>query len=581
MIALVTECVRKALAEFLSVHNHDPVDIAFTVEYTKNSEHGDVATNVAMLMAKKYQQSPRDIAQALVPIFQKETIFTRVEVAGPGFINFFIDDQAYYPIVVRYAANAKVQFPQVGAGKRVLLEFVSANPTGPLHVGHGRGAAYGSALASLYRVLGYSVTTEYYLNDAGRQMHILALSVWLRYMDIVGVSLPFPDKGYMGSYVQDIAQALYDQKRLQYQPDVQMSGFSAAAIDEDAEAVLERYLQAFQTQVPAEVRAVVGDFAVSQIQAGIVQDLAAFGVDYDNWFSEKSLYYDNVIDNTLRVLKDRSAVYEQDGAVWFAATRWGDDKDRVFRRSNGEFTYFAADLAYHWHKFQGGYDRVIDIFGADHHGYVPRLRAGLAALGCDVARFDVILVQFAVLFRGAEKISMSTRAGAFVTLDALNEEVGSDAGRFFYLLNKPQGHMDFDMELAKKRSSDNPVFYVQYAHARICSLHRKFVDAGRVFDDILAEKHINMLTSSHERALMKKLFMYEEVVVHSASQNAPHMLVHYLQDLAGMFHRYYAAVSFIVDDEALAQARFLLLRAVQRVLHSGLNVLSVSAPEAM
>ena len=576
MISLVAERIHKVLRENMPQFADA---VSFTVEHTKNTAHGDVATNIAMLLAKHVKKAPSIIADELVAHLTQDALFERVEVAGPGFINFFIKPEYYQAMLANVLQNTEQLIPQMGNGQRVLIEYVSANPTGPLHVGHGRGAAYGSALARILQAVGYTVTQEYYLNDAGRQMHILTMSVWLRYAARAGITIPFPEKAYQGAYITEIAQALWDAHNDALA--IAAGLFVVPDNVSDPELCLSEYLDVFEHVVPSAIRKIVAEYTLHSIQRGIVDDLADFQVQYDNWFSEQSLFDDNIVERTLETLQANHAIYEKEGALWFEATKWGDEKDRVFQRSNGVFTYFAADLAYHWYKFQQSYDLIIDIFGADHHGYLPRLQAGIEALGCDISRFDVQLVQFAVLYRGKEKVSMSTRSGAFVTLAELCAEVGVDASRFFYLQSKPKQHMDFDLELAKAHSNENPVYYVQYAHARISRVLQKCTERYGVLDADYIAPYLSMLDAPQEMLLLRLLSQYSEVIAGAAKQKAPHILVHYLLDLAGSFHSYYNAVPFLVEDKALGMSRFALLQALRHIFHEGLTLLGVSAPERM
>ena len=585
MKSCVKNIITAALDELGRVESFDLNTVVFSVDYTKTREHGDVATNVALKLSKILSRSPQVIAASLVDILRQNNLFAKVEVKGPGFINLFLSAAYFHGVLIDFAASSDVIMPNIGDGKKVLLEYVSVNPTGPLHVGHGRGAAYGSVLASLYKALGYDVTSEYYLNDAGRQMDILTFSVWLRYLKLCGVAIIYPDKCYQGDYITTIAEELHaehiDALYVSYAGDIPIAGFSLDESVEDEDQRLDSGITACKGMVSNEIYNIIADYTLDSIRAGISNDLATFRVKHDNWFSEKSLYSEGIVDKVFNRLLAKECLYEKDGAYWFAATNWGDEKDRVFKRSNGEYTYFGADLAYHWQKFQHGYSKIVDVFGADHHGYAPRLRAGLKALDLDTDRFDVLLLQFANLFRGGQKISMSTRSAEFVTLSQLYEEVGVDATRYFYSICKPQQHMDFDLDIAKKRSMDNPVFYVQYAYARICGIFNKYEESGFSWDQNLGLDNLDLLQTEHEHKIMLLLAKYEEVVVASAHSYSPHILTSYLQDLASSFHSYYNSVTFISQEVDLCSARLLLLSILSRVIKSGLSLLSVAYPEKM
>jgi len=453
-----------------------------------------------------------------------------------------------------------------------------------LHVGHGRGAAYGSAVANLLAAVGFKVHREYYVNDAGRQMDILAASVWLRYLEECGEVLPFPSNGYRGEYVRDIAQALLKQACSDYlhpaakvmeglPPDEPQGGDKEIHID----AVVARA----KGLLGPEGYRYVFDAGLHSILDDIRKDLGEFGVEYQEWFSERSLAESKAVERALDTLRASGHLYEKDGAVWFASSQLGDEKDRVVVRENGQMTYFASDIAYHMDKLDRGFDQLINIWGADHHGYIPRVKAAIAALGGDPSKLDVLLVQFAVLFRGEEKVQMSTRSGEFVTLRQLRNEVGKDAARFFYALRKSDQHMDFDLRLATSKTNENPVYYVQYAHARICSVFRQLDEKGLPRDVVRGMNHLERLVEAHETALLTTLSRYPEVVESSALQHAPHHLVHYLRELAAELHAYYNAHQFLVEDAGLRDARLNLIVAVRQVLLNGLRLLDVSAPESM
>ena len=558
---------------------------AAEVERTRDPAHGDFACNAAMRLAKAARRKPREVAELIVGALPASGLVARTEIAGPGFINFFLAPDAYRHEVARVldSGGAYGRSSQ-GAGQRVIVEFVSANPTGPLHVGHGRHAAFGATLANLLDAAGYAVHREYYVNDAGRQMEILAASVWLRYLERCGERFEFPSNGYRGDYILPIAAKLeaaagggLRRAAAEVFADLPPDEAQGGDRDEYIDAVIER---ARALIGEAALRRVL-DLALEDILGDIRDDLAGFGVRYDRWYSERSLADHGAIDRALERLRRQDHVYEQDGALWFRATAFGDEKDRVVVRDNGVKTYFASDIAYHLEKRERGFDVLLDVLGADHHGYVARVRAGLTAMGEPADSLDVCLVQFVTLFRGGEKAQMSTRSGQFVTLRDLRNEVGNDAARLFYVMRSNDQHLDFDLELAKSRSSDNPVYYIQYAHARIASVMKQVADRGLPFDAAAGRAALGRLDAAHEVALAGTLSRYPELVELAARQRAPHMLVHYLRELAHDFHTYYNALPFIVEDAALRNARLALVAATRQVIANGLGILGVSAPDSM
>ena len=564
-----------------------PAELSFNLqmERTKDRQHGDFACNVALMLAKPARRKPRDIAEAIVAVMGSSEQVAKIEIAGPGFINFFLTPSAYHAVVGEVQKKAdNYGRSEVGGNKPVQVEFVSANPTGPLHVGHGRGAAYGATIANLLEAIGYKIHREYYVNDAGRQMDILAASVWLRYLEKCGEDLSFPSNGYKGDYVLDIAAELHNTHgdKLQH---AATTVFDGVADDEPAGGDKELHIDDLVAKAKQLLGAtdyrVVFDLGLNTVLADIRKDLAEFNVNYDEWYSERSLTETGAVDKAIERLKASNHLYEQEGAWWFRSTDFGDDKDRVVVRDNGQTTYFASDIAYHMDKLERGYDRVIDVWGADHHGYVPRVKAALEALGDDSSKLDVLLVQFAILYRGGERVQMSTRSGSFVTLRELREEVGNDAARFFYVMRKCEQHMDFDLDLAKSQSSDNPVYYIQYAHARVCSVLRQMTEKGFSHDNANGLANLDQLSETHEQALLINLSRYPEVLEAAALNHEPHQLANYLRDLANEFHTYYNAHQFLVDDTKLRDARLSLNLAVKQVIKNGLELLGVSAPEAM
>ena len=555
------------------------------VERTRDAGNGDFATNLAMRLAKLARKPPRELAQAIVDALEKHPAIARVEIAGAGFINFFLAAQAQADVVRRiHEGGAAFGRNGSGAGRKVLVEFVSSNPTGPLHVGHGRHGALGASVSNILEANGYAVHREYYINDAGRQMEILAASIWLRYLEACGEKFRFPSNGYKGEYIREIAANLLQQvgeTLLRPAGDV----FGNLPADEPEGGDKDAYIDAVNTRVreligDAGFRQVL-DLGLAAILGDIENDLGEFGVHFDRWYSERSLTDNGAIDRALARLRKQGHAYEKDGALWFRATAFGDEKDRVVVRDNGVKTYFASDIAYHLEKRERGFDLLLDILGSDHHGYVARVRAGLEAMGEPGASLEALLVQFVTLFRGGEKAQMSTRSGEFVTLRQLRQEVGNDACRFFYVMRGHDQHLDFDLELAKSRSNDNPVYYIQYAHARVASVQKQLVAKGHPYDAALGLASLNTLTSVHETALLTALGRYPEIIQMAGEHRAPHTLVHYLRELANYFHTYYNGEQFIVEDVALRNARLTLAIATQQVVKNGLHLLGVSAPESM
>jgi arginyl-tRNA synthetase len=524
---------------------------AFEVEATKLAEHGDLATNLALVLAKAAKMPPRKLAEIIINnLAAPEGMLQKVEIAGPGFINFFIADNYWYRVIPEiHQLGPAYGNSDSGAGQKVQVEFVSANPTGPLHIGHGRGAALGDALANLLTVTGHEVVREYYINDVGLQIFNLGRSFYFRLRELQGEKIELPDDCYQGDYMKDLARDYLAQGN---QP--------PEAPDEDTLKMLGRY---------------AGDV----ILAGIKQDLDDFGVGFDTWFSETQLYDQGLVDQGFNVLKEKGFLYEADGALWFKATAFGDEKDRVVRRSNGATTYFASDIAYHLHKFRQGYTQVVDIWGADHHGYVPRLKAAAQALGF-TGRLQVILVQLVALLRQGEPVAMTTRGGTFVTLREVIDEVGKDAARFIFLSRRPDAHLEFDLEVAKQQSSENPVYYVQYAHARLASVFRQ-PEAQDFETAALNPDGLALLTLPEELTILKMLANYPELVEGAARNLEPHRITYFLTELAAQLHSYYYKHRFISEDTGLTQARLWLVSGVKTVLAHGLQILGVEAPEAM
>jgi arginyl-tRNA synthetase len=555
------------------------------VERARDRQHGDFASNVAMTLTKAAQRKPRDLAQLIAAALPDSVLVDRVEIAGPGFINFFLAPGAYQKTIGDIlAAGDQYGRSLIGRQLAIQVEFVSANPTGPLHVGHGRGAAYGAAVANLLDAAGFRVHREYYVNDAGRQMDILAASVWLRYLELLGERCAFPSNGYKGGYVRDIGASLrqihgdkFHRTARQIMNDLPADAPAGGDKEAHIDAIIER---AKQLLGAVDYRTIF-DAGLNLVLADIRQDLEEFGVIYDQWYSERSLTESGAVQRALERLRVSGHAYENDGALWFRATDFGDEKDRVLVRDNGQTTYFASDIAYHMDKLERGFARIIDVWGADHHGYVPRVKAALQAMGDDPSKLDVLLVQFAILYKGGERMQMSTRSGEFVTLRELRDEVGNDAARFFYVTRKCEQHMDFDLDLAKSQSADNPVYYIQYAHARVCSVLRQLDEKHLQRDPLRGTANLHLLHEEHEQALMVSLSRYPEVLETAAVNHEPHALAHYLRELAYDFHTYYNTHQFLVESDELRDARLNLITAVRQVIRNGLSLLGVSAPESM
>ncbi len=548
-----------------------------SIERSRQASHGDYSCNLAMQLAKPLRKSPRDIAQALIAALPGSEVVEKAEIAGAGFINVFITTAAKQA-VVKAVLQAAGNYGRgtLGAGRRAQVEFVSANPTGPLHVGHGRGAAYGASVANLLDAAGYKVSREYYVNDAGRQMDILALSTWLRYLELHGARLAFPANAYQGGYVRDMAQQIKAAHGARYVRDAAEAMHGSPSATGDADAHLDALI-ANAKRLLGDDYAYIHNHALTEQLGDCRNDLAEFGVHFDEWFSEQSLFDNGLVARAIETLKTNDHLYRQDGAWWFRSTAFGDEKDRVVLRDNGLYTYFASDIAYHLNKFERGFDRIVNVWGADHHGYIPRVTGALKALGLDSSRLTVALVQFAVLYRNGQKAAMSTRSGEFVTLRELRNEVGNDATRFFYVLRKSDQHLDFDMDLAKSQSNENPVYYVQYAHARVHSVLAQW-DGERAG---LLDAEVKLLDSDYEIALLQKLIDYPQMIANAAQDLAPHLIAFYLKELAADFHSYYNASRFLVEDEAVKCARLALIAAIAQVLKNGLALLGVSAPEKM
>jgi len=565
----------------------DQADAAIVLERPKQATHGDFSCNLAMQLARPMKRNPRELAQLLLSEIPKSSFVAKTEIAGAGFINFHLLPAAKLDVVRAVLAQGEAfGRSKLGARKKVQVEFVSANPTGPLHVGHGRGAAYGASLSSLLAYAGWDVTREYYVNDAGRQMDILAISGWLRYLDFFGESVPFPPNAYQGDYVTGMAEQMklaHGAKFVRTASAV-LQGTpglpEAERSDDEAKAQRETHLDTLianaKSLLSEDWNYVHGHVLTEQLE-DCRSDLEEFGVHFDVWFSEKSLFDTGLVARCVERLEKAGHVYEQNGAKWFKSTAFGDEKDRVVQRDNGLYTYFASDIAYHLNKYERGFDRIINVWGADHHGYIPRVKGALAALELDPDVLDVALVQFAILYRNGQKASMSTRSGEFVTLRTLREDVGNDACRFFYVLRKSDQHLDFDLDLAKSQTNENPVYYIQYAHARVCSVIAQW-DGDEA---ALVKADFSRLDSPYELTLAAKLSEFPELIESAAQELAPHLVAFYLKDLSAAFHSYYNAERMLVDDAALKEARIALAVAVRQVIRNGLAILGVSSPQSM
>ena len=588
MKSLIEKLVLDALAALPPGTLGDAPPPAPEVERSRDTAHGDFACNIAMRLARSLRANPRALAQQIVQALPKNDLIEKTEIAGPGFINFFMTPAAWQAELTRvHAAGAAYGRGDRGAGRRAIVEFVSANPTGPLHVGHGRHAAFGATVANLLEADGWSVHREYYVNDAGRQMDILAASVWLRYLESCGETIRFPANGYRGEYIRPIAAAFHAAHGEAFRKPAN-AVFAGLPADEPDGGDKDLYIDAVIARAKELLGAagfrIVFDAGLDEILADIRDDLEGFGVRFDRWYSEQDLgdgRDGGPIDRALQRLRAHGHVFELEGAMWFRATAFGDEKDRVVIRANGQKTYFASDIAYHLDKRERGFELLVTILGADHHGYVARVRAGLAAMGEPPESLQVPMVQFVTLFKGGEKVAMGKREAQFVTLRELRNEVGNDSARFIYVMRSNDQPLDFDLELAKKQSNDNPVYYVQYAHARIQSVLKQAAERGLPFDRESGLASLSLLADAQERAMMREITRWPEIIQQAAELRAPHMVVHYLRELATAFHAYYNALPFIVEDAALRNARLALIVAARQVLKNALALLGVSAPESM
>jgi len=522
------------------------------VEVPPGESMGDLATPVAMSLSKIMKKPPRKIADEIILSITDKTVFEKIDIAGPGFLNFKFTKEYLYSQLAELLRNKKFFLREdIGKGKKIQIEFISANPTGPLHLGHGRGGALGEALSNLLRAAGYQVDREYYINDAGKQVKLLGLSVFARYQELLGADYPFPEEGYKGGYVGDIAQEM-----------------------------IQKFGRKYMQTNFSEVSDIFIEYSYRNVLSGIRSELDDFGISFDAWQSERELFRDGDVEKAIEDLRRRGFIYEKDGATWFKATDFGDDKDRVIIKNDGEYTYFTSDIAYHRKKIEKKYDEMIDIWGADHHGYIPRMHSVIEALGYPKEKLKVLLVQMVNLMRGGRPVQMSKRAGEFVTLREVVEEVGADTTKFIFLTRRPDSHLDFDLETAKAQSSENPVFYVQYANARINSIFANAVEKA-IPPDAFYDAGLAVLSHPDELRLIKKLLMYPVVFEGAANAHEPHRITFYLQELAGLFHPYYNKCKVLSEDAGLSMARLALCEAIRIVLCDGLEILGVTAPDRM
>ena len=576
--------IKKTLSEILedlySQIEPEIKNLKISIQDNKEKEHGDLATNIAMVLAKPLKKNPKEIAEEIKQNFVLDEKIIKIEVAGPGFLNFFLSKDSHGEILEQIQKENK-DFGKSGSKQsKVLIEYVSSNPTGPLHVGHGRGAVFGSVLSSLLEEAGFEVDQEYYVNDFGRQMNILATSVWIRYCQLFSSEIKMMQQGYQGDYLIPIAKKLKDEKSDSLFK-IEESLIQKLNSEDQDDEFTDQLVESLRVILKEEFQ-YIREFALSEILHLIKADLEQCGVHHNAWFSESSLYgndggTDSKVDGSIEELKSRGFIYEEGGAIWFKSSSLGDDKDRVLKRGNGEYTYFASDVAYHLDKYDRGYDRVINVWGSDHHGYLPRVRAAMDACDRDINKLEVIFIQFANLVKAGKKVSMSTRSGDFITLNELMNEVTTEAARFFYINRKADQHLEFDLDLAKEQSKDNPLYYIQYAHARICSVLRKAENEFEDFDSV----ELALLGSEKEIEILKLLRQYPQLIERSAKAGEPHLLCYFLRDLSGVFHSYYNSEKFLIEDKELMTSRLFLLKGVKQVIANGLRVLGIKAPEEM
>ena len=576
--------IKKTLSQILedlySQIEPEVKNLKISIQDNKEKEHGDLATNIAMVLAKPLKKNPKEIAEEIKQNFVLDEKIIKIEVAGPGFLNFFLSKDSHGEILEQIQKENKDFGKSSSKQSKVLIEYVSSNPTGPLHVGHGRGAVFGSVLSSLLEEAGFEVDQEYYVNDFGRQMNILATSAWIRYCQLFSSEIKMMQQGYQGDYLIPIAKKLKDGKSDSLFK-IEESLIQKLNSEDQDDEFTDQLVESLRVILKEEFQ-YIREFALSEILHLIKADLEQCGVHHNAWFSESSLYgndggTDSKVDGSIEELKSRGFIYEEGGAIWFKSSSLGDDKDRVLKRGNGEYTYFASDVAYHLDKYDRGYDRVINVWGSDHHGYLPRVRAAMDACNRDTNKLEVIFIQFANLVKGGKKVSMSTRSGDFITLNELMNEVTTEAARFFYINRKADQHLEFDLDLAKEQSKDNPLYYIQYAHARICSVLRKAENEFEDFDSV----ELALLGSEKEIEILKLLRQYPQLIERSAKAGEPHLLCYFLRDLSGVFHSYYNSEKVLIEDKELMTSRLFLLKGVKQVIANGLRVLGIKAPEEM
>ena len=556
-------------------------ELKINLQENNDKKHGDLASNIALILAKPLKKNPQEIANSIRDSFITDEEITKIEVAGPGFINFFLSTKTHSEVLNEISAKKELFGKSETKNQNVLIEYVSSNPTGPLHVGHGRGAAFGSVLGALLKEAGFKVDEEYYVNDFGRQMNILAASLWLRYAQLLNDSITMIENGYQGEYLISIAEKLKEDHSDKFYRNYDSIVELLKTEIQDDEIFTDSVVVAIQSALENDFN-FLRDFALQAILELIKRDLLDFGVEHNFWFSESSLYdikenQASQVDLAIEDLKSRGFVYEKEDALWFKSSEFGDDKDRVLKRGNGEYTYFASDVAYHSKKYDRGYDRVINIWGSDHHGYTPRVQAAMEATNRDPEKLEIVYIQFANLLRAGKKVTMSTRSGEFITLRELMDEVTTEAARFFYINRKADQHLDFDLDLAKDQSKDNPLYYIQYAHARICSVLKK--SNAQIMD--LERADLTLLDTEKEIEIQKTLNQYPALIERAAKSSEPHLLCYYLKDLSGLFHSYYNSEKFIIEDKKLMASRLFLLKGVKQVLVNGLSILGIKAPEEM
>ena len=584
------DLLTQALSSLAQESGKDPSNIKIEIKENADNKFGDYSTNLAMIASKIFSEDPKKLAKDLIEKLPKDNLIKKIDIAGPGFINFYLEQISRTEILKTINSQKNLfGFNQIKEKnkKRILIEYVSSNPTGPLHVGHGRGAVYGSVLSSILKASGYEVDEEYYINDQGRQMDTLAASVWLRYIQNFDKSIRFPNKCYKGEYVKLLAEDLKNKKNTALIPSEvdkeELSKILSNEIKEEKE--LDFLIKTLKEKLRDNFEE-VKVFSLKSILKSIKKDLKSFGVEHNLWFKESSMFNSSrgkisKIEEAVLALEKNKFIYEKEGALWFRSTDFKDEKDRVIKRENGETTYFASDIAYHSDKFKRGYNKIINIWGADHHGYLPRVKAAMSAMGEDITKFEVIFIQFANLVRGKKKVSMSTREGEFTSLGELIDEVSPEAARFFYINRRGNQHLNFDLDLAKEESKDNPLFYVQYAHARICSIFKKVNDENRSYDKEVALKSLNCLERKQEVEILQALKQFPEVINKAKDNYEPHLICYYLRDLAHSFHSYYSHEKILVEDTKELQAKLFMLSAVKQVIFNGLNLLGISSPESM